>query len=212
MSKKNFLPVNQRDVEIPLMERHNAAVAALGGLEVYKNNLIENSGLPKARKTKSWIMKMFSALTFLGLIFGGTIIGFSFKVIGINQIGYYNNEKGYMSEGVYFQFPWTKEEMHIINIGTQYMEMNNIPGVFNDGVDFTVNDAGIKYNITNIDSYVNITKQLNSPSYCIHQMKNAIRDEIQKMNKIKHIKLELNSIEISDCGILLEQVIFSKPN
>lgn len=114
MGKKNFLPMSN-DAESSLM----------GGTGVYQNTTMP---LPKTVKTRPWVMRMFSVLSFIGCVFGITVVGFSFKMVGENQVGYYNSEAGYREPGLYFQFPWTKEEMHFVNVGVEFLKLEQLTG------------------------------------------------------------------------------------
>jgi hypothetical protein len=218
---KNFLPVSQRDVEIPLVGSvagPAAAVAAMGqaGLSgPYQEAVTQNRrGLPKATKTKSWVMKMFSAFTFIGLIFGGTIIGFSFKMIGDNQVGYYNSESGYMGPGTYFQFPWTKEELKIVDVGIKFMRLERLMGVLEtNDQEFMIQNANVVYNVSDVDTYVQTLKHVKSPVYCQAEIENAVLDDIISTtipDKLLSLK-ELRDIVVPDCGITVERVVVSRP-
>ena len=219
MGKKNFLPVSTHDVELPLMsEGPVAAVAAMGGTGVYRDTVTQNRrGLPKAAKTKSWIMKMFSALTFLGLIFGGTIVGFSFKMIADNQVGYYNSEPGYMGPGTYFQFPWTKEEMKIVDVGKEFMRLERLMGVLEaNDQEFMIQNANVIYNVSDVDQYIQTLKDLKdvkSPVYyCQTEIENAVLDDIVNTDpeELPGLK-ELRDIPVTDCGMTIERAILSRP-
>lgn len=215
MGKKNFLPVSTRDVELSLMsEGPVAAVSAMGGAGVYRDTVTQNiRGLPKATKTKSWIMKMFSALTFLGLIFGGTVVGFSFKMIADNQVGYYNSEPGYMGPGTYFQFPWTKEEMKIVNVGIEFMRLDRLMGVLEvNDQEFMIQNANVIYNVSDVDQYIQILKNVKSPVYCQTEIENAVLDDIinTNSNELPSLK-ELRDIPVTNCGMTIERAILSKP-
>ena len=177
MGKKNFLPVNTQDVELPLIDGPAAAVTAME-TGVYNDTVTIRRGLPKATKTKSWVMKMFSALTFIGLIFGGTIAGFSFKMIGDNQVGYYNSEAGYMGPGTYFQFPWTKEEMKIVDVGIEFMRLERLMGTLSNDQEFMIQYANVIYNVSDVNTYVQTLKDVQSPVYCQTEIENAILDDI----------------------------------
>ena len=200
MGKNNiFLPVSQHDVEIAAM-----------GTGVYRDTVTR--GLPKATKTKSWVMKMFSAFTFLGLIFGGTIVGLSFKMIGDSQVGYYNSESGYMGPGTYFQFPWTKEEMKIVDIGVEFMRLERLVVVVANGQEFRIQNANVVYNVSNVDTYVKTLKKVTSPVYCQGDIENAVIDNISGTTPedLPSLK-ELRDIPVPDCGITVERVVVSKP-
>lgn len=212
MGKKNFLP----DVELPLMsEGPTAAVAAMGvGTGVYRDTVTQNRrGLPKATKTKSWVMKMFSALTFLGLIFGGTIVGFSFKMIADYQVGYYNNEPGYMGPGTYFQFPWTKQEMKIVDVGIEFLRLERLMGVLEaNEQEFMIQNANVIYNVSNVDQYIQTLKDVRSPVYCQTEIENAVLDDIVTTDpeELPGLK-ELRDIPVPDCGMTIERAVLSRP-
>lgn len=214
---KNFLPVSTRDVELPLMsEGPAAAVAAMGnmGTGVYRDTVTQNRrGLPKAIKTKSWVMKMFSALTFLGLIFGGTIVGFSFKMIADNQVGYYNNESGYMGPGTYFQFPWTKEEMKIVDVGIEFLRLERLMGVLEaNDQEFMIQNANVIYSVSDVDQYIQTLKDVRSPVYCQTEIENAVLDAAvgTSPEDLPTLK-ELRNIPVPECGTTIERVALSRP-
>jgi len=180
MGMKKFLPINQHDIETALMGP-NAAVAAMG-TGVYRDTTVTRGrGLPKASRTTSWIMKMFSVLTFIGLIFGGTVAGFSFKMIGENQVGYYS-DSGFMGPGTYFQFPWTKEEMKIVDISKKTMYIDNIEKKFDNGqFKFRIVEAFINYNVSNVDMYINTLKTKDvDVNVCEDSIKKRLRKEIDE--------------------------------
>ena len=210
MVKKNFLPVSTGDVELPLSE----GLVASMGTGVYRDTVTQNRrGLPKATKTRSWIMKMFSALTFLGLIFGGTIVGFSFKMIADNQVGYYNSGEGYMGPGTYFQFPWTKEEMKIVDVGKEFMRLEHLMGVLEaNEQEFMVQNANVIYNVSDVDKYINILKNVTSPVYCQTEIENAVIDDIviTDPEELPVLK-ELRDIPVTKCGMTIERAIISRP-
>jgi hypothetical protein len=217
MGKRNFLPVSTRDVELPLMSE-GAAVSAMGGTGVYRDTVTQNRrGLPKATKTKSWVMKMFSAFTFLGLIFGGTVVGFSFKIIADNQVGYYNSdidsEPGYMGSGIYFQFPWTKEEMKIVNVGIEFLKLDRLMGVLEaNDQEFLIQNANVIYNVSDVDQYIQTLKDSISPVYCQTEIERAVLDVIVSTDpeKLPSLK-ELRDIPVTDCGMTIERAILSRP-
>ena len=203
MGKKNFLP---RDVELPLMSEGPAAAMGTG---VYRDTVRR----PKATKTKSWVMKMFSALTFLGLIFGGTIVGFSFKMISDNQVGYYNNEPGYMGPGTYFQFPWTKEEMKIVDVGIEFLRLERLMGVLEaNDQEFMIQNANVIYNVSDVDQYIQTLKNVRSPVYCQTEIENAVLGDIvaKDPEELPGLK-ELRDIPVPDCGMTIERAILSRP-
>ena len=220
MGKKNFLPVSQHDVEMPLMGGSAAAAAAVErsgllatmGSGVYKTTVTQNrQGLPKAAITKSWVMKMFSAFTFLGLIFGGTIVGFSFKMIGDNQVGYYDSEPGYMIPGTYFQFPWTREEMRIVDVGIEFLRLKQLSGSLGDD-EFMIPNTNVIYNVEDVDTYVATLKDSKSPLYCETEIENAVLDKLMVLNESNFLTLkEMKDIPVSPCGININKVTFSRP-
>jgi len=207
----NFLP-NRHDIEMPLTG--NAAVAALGmGTGVYRDTVQNRRHLPKATKTKLWVMKMFSAFTFLGLIFGGTIFGFSFKVIGDNQVGYYKSESGYMGPGTYFQFPWTKEDMQVVDVGYQFLRINRFMGGMLNDEEFEIQNANVVYKVTDVDTYIRTLKDDEiSPEYCKGLIEITVIDNISG-TPIQELlsRKELQDINVPECGINVKKVIVSKP-
>ena len=214
MGKKNFLPVSTHDVDVELPLRHEGPAAATG-TGVYRDTVTQNiRGLPKATKTKSWVMKMFSALTFLGLIFGGTIVGFSFKMIDDNQVGYYNSEPGYMGPGTYFQFPWTKKEMKVVDVGIEFLRLERLMGVLkaNDQA-FMIMNANVIYNVSDVDQYINTLKDVRSPIYCQTEIENAVLDSIVSTDpkELPNLKELKNIPPVSYCGMTIERAVLSKP-
>lgn len=210
---KNFLPVSTRDVELPLMSEGSAAAVAAMGTGVYRDSVTQNRR-PKATRTKSWVMKMFSALTFLGLIFGGTIVGFSFKMIADNQVGYYyNNEPGYMGPGTYFQFPWTKEEMKVVDVGIEFLRLERLMGVLEaNNQEFMIQNANVIYNVSDVDQYINTLKDVRSPVYCQTEIENAVLEAAigTSPEDLPTLK-ELRDIPVPDCGMTIERIVLSPP-
>jgi hypothetical protein len=208
-NKNIFLPVSTRDVEdveLPFMseDRSAAAVAAMGAV---------TRRLPKATKTKPWVMKMVSTLAFLALIFGGTITGFSFKMIADNQVGYYDSEPGYMGPGTYFQFPWTTEQMQVVNVGAEFLQLNNLMGVLlNHGnQEFMIQNADVLYNVSDVNKYIETLKAFRSPIYCHTEIKNAIIDHISK-TKLRKLDMKvLIDIPVYVCGITINRALLSSP-
>ncbi len=217
MGKKIFLPVSTQEphVELPFMSENVAA-----------------RGLPKATKAKPWVMKMFSTLTFLGLIFGGTIAGFSFKIINDDQVGYYNSEPGYMGPGIYFQFPWTTEKMNVVNMGG-FLSFNNLVGVV-ENQEFKIQNIDVVYNVSDVNKYIQTLKKVRSPIYCQNEIKDAILDlsmqvfRTERPSLIENIEGQydnsrliirkksfnsflLKDIPMSECGIIIDQAVFSTP-
>jgi hypothetical protein len=153
--EKTFLPsraadkynnVQYNNVELPLIGPA-AAVAAMGGTDVH----LDKNRRRVANKTKSCVMKMFSTIAFLCLIFGGTIFGFSFKIIADNQVGYYNNEPGHIGPGTYFQFPWTKEEMKVVNVGIEFLMFELLMGGGTNNQELIIRNANVIYNVSDVD-------------------------------------------------------------
>lgn len=217
MGKKNFLPVSTHDVELPLMSGGPAAaVAAMGnmGTGVYRDTVTRNRrGLPKATKAKPWVMKIFSALTFLGLIFGGTIVGFSFKIIADNQVGYYNNnEPGYMGPGTYFQFPWTKEEMKIVDVGMEFLRLERLMGVLEaNDQEFMIQNANVIYNVSDVDQYIQTLKDVRFP-VCQTEIENAVLDAaVGTIPEDLPTLKEMRDIPVPVCGMTIKRVVFSRP-
>jgi hypothetical protein len=159
-------------------------------------------------------MKMFSALSFIGLIFGGTIFGFSFKIVGNNQVGYYyTNETSYVDTGIYFQFPWTKEEMKIANVGREFLRLDHLTVVVNKR-EFMIQNTNVIYNVSDVARYIQTLKDVKSPVYCQTEIENAVIDSIVRIDpeKIPSLK-ELKNIPVPCCGITIERaVIGTKKN
>jgi len=157
---------------------------------------------------------MFSALTFLGIIFGGTIVGFSFKMISDNQVGYYNSEPGYMGPGTYFQFPWTKEEMKIVDVGLEFMKIERLVGVLEaNNQEFMIQNANVIYNVSDVDKYIQNLKDVKSPVYCQTELENAVRDNVVRTDpeKLPGLK-ELKDIPVTECGMTIKRAILSGPS
>jgi len=200
MGEKKFLPVSsERDVEMPMMGGP-AAAAAMG---VYRDMVSQNiHSLPKATKTKSWVMKMFSALAFLGLIFGGTVVGFSFKIVKDNHVGYYTNETGYMGPGTYFQFPWTKEDMHIVDVGgLKFLRLDLV------GQNDNITLAKVFYSISDVEEYVRSLKNISSPNYCQTEIETAVLEGIRNTS-VSLSTLKVTNIPVNNCGIIISSITF----
>ena len=198
MGKNKFLPVSSdveaQDIELSLMSegRPAAAVAAMGHV---------TQSLPKATKTKPWVKKMFSALAFLGLLFGGTI-GFSTIVIAEDQVGYYNSESGYMGPGTYLQFPWATEKMQIVKVRGKYLRLDNLAGVAGNHK-FRIKKIYVHYTVTDVDKYIQTLKEV-SPTYCRTEMRNAILVYLMPGDLIT-IDAEENTIAVDVSDAELEQ-------
>lgn len=205
---KNFLPVSLNDVDIPLINGPKAAVASMG-TGVYKDTV---TTIPKAVKTKSWVMKMFSSIAFLGLIFGGTIVGFSFKIVGDDQVGYYYKEPGFMGPGIYFQFPWTKEEMKIVDVGREFIQFKDFTGTLSTNQEFKIKTVNVNYNVSDINQYINTLKDVKSPLYCQTDIEKAILKEIyNEYDASFSIVNEMNDIAVLECGIVIDKAILYNP-
>jgi hypothetical protein len=207
MSKKNFLPLSQHEVEMPMMNEGAVAAVAAMGSNVYNDTVTQNKA--KGNKAKTWFMKMFSVFLFIGLIFGGTVMGFSVKIISDNQVGYYNNEPGYVTSGVYFQFPWTKEEMHIVDVGPNITkQFDNIIFQRPNDHEFAIN-ANVIYNVSDVGTYVKTIKNVKTNTQCETNIENVII--LNTHFNSKYVSLgEFEDTEIPDCGIIVKQATIVK--
>ena len=204
MGKNKFLPVSSdveaQDIELSLMSegRPAAAVAAMGHV---------TQSLPKATKTKPWVKKMFSALAFLGLLFGGTI-GFSTIVIAEDQVGYYNSESGYMGPGTYLQFPWATEKMQIVKVRGKYLRLDNLAGVAGNHK-FRIKKIYVHYTVTDVDKYIQTLKEV-SPTYCRTEMRNAILVYLMPGDLIrgKYSVVSLKDIPVPECALFITRGVF----
>jgi hypothetical protein len=233
MNKKKFLPTNKFEVDEcqPIIDNQHKNAAFLLGMkdhDLEKNTLgyydminIEtlNKKMIKSLKTKSWLMNILSIFTFLTLLFGGTLFGFSFKLVGEKQIGYYNNEIGYYEPGSYFQFPWMKQQFHIINVGIEHLQLHDITGYLStDNVTFTIKTINIIYTVNDIDLYVKAIKDIGGVKQFLKLMEIQIANEI--INNFKHrsiVDIEQNNnipIIMSDAkeyGISIKNSHTTKP-
>ena len=138
-----------------------------------------NQNMIKSLKSKSWVVNLFSIFTFLTLLFGGTLFGFSFKLVGENQIGYYENEMGYYLPGSYFQFPWNKQIFHIVNVGIEHLQINDIQFTsLKNNARCVIKTINIIYNVSDPERYVNIIKDVKGLKQFLRML------EIQIMNEI----------------------------
>jgi len=196
---KKFLPTNNnRDVEMALM--HNV------GKNVYKETTVRED-VPRVGKAKSWIMKIFSTITLVGLIFGGTFVGLSVKIVADDQVGYYKSdtsEPGYVGPGIYLHF-WTKEKMNIVDINNS-MFLRKMKGTLDNQI-FLIDKAYVAYSATNVDVYVETLKKL-SFKYCQGEIERAIIHDIINSTAPEDLSSvnELSNIDISKCGITVNEV------
>jgi len=196
---KKFLPTNNnRDVEMTRM--HNV------GNNVYKETTVRED-VPRVGKAKSWIMKIFSTITLVGLIFGGTFVGLSVKIVEDDQVGYYKSdtsEPGYVGPGIYLHF-WTKEKMNIVDINNS-MFLRKMKGTLDNQI-FLIDKAYVAYSATNVDVYVETLKKL-SFKYCQGEIERAIIHDIINSTAPEDLSSvnELSNIDISKCGITVNEV------
>jgi hypothetical protein len=194
---KKFLPTNNnRDVEMALM--HNV------GKNVYKETTVRED-VPRVGKAKSWIMKIFSTITLVGLIFGGTFVGLSVKIVEDDH--YYKSdtsEPGYVGPGIYLHF-WTKEKMNIVDINNS-MFLRKMKGTLDNQI-FLIDKAYVAYSATNVDVYVETLKKL-SFKYCQGEIERAIIHDIINSTAPEDLSSvnELSNIDISKCGITVNEV------
>jgi hypothetical protein len=205
MVTKNFLPVKQHDVENPLMDSHEAAVAAMG-LEVLARNG------PKVVRTRSWVMRLFSAFTCMGLIFGSTVMGFSFKMVNDSQVGFFSSETGYFGPGIYLQFPWTLEEMHIVDVGVNVLKLNHLTSVFNGDQEYTIQDTTISYNVTDVKTYVETIRANKSPIFCQSLIETKVLEMIsEEIANSLDFNLLGENINVPRCGVTINSIILPSP-
>jgi hypothetical protein len=205
MVTKNFLPLKQNDVENPLMNSHEAAVAAMG-LEVLARNG------PKVVRTRSWVMRLFSAFTCMGLIFGSTVMGFSFKMVNDSQVGFFSSETGYFGPGIYLQFPWTLEEMHIVDVGVNVLKLNHLTSVFNGDQEYTIQDTTISYNVTDVKTYVETIRANKSPVFCQSLIETKVLEMISsEIDNSVDFNLLGENINVPRCGVTINSIILPSP-
>jgi len=205
MVTKNFLPLKQNDVENPLMDSHEAAVAAMG-LEVLARNG------PKVVRTRSWVMRLFSAFTCMGLIFGSTVMGFSFKMVNDSQVGFFSSETEYFGPGIYLQFPWTLEEMHIVDVGVNVLKLNHLTSVFNGDQEYTIQDTTISYNVTDVKTYVETIRANKSPVFCQSLIETKVLEMISsEINNSLDFNLLGENINVPRCGVTINSIILPSP-
>lgn len=187
MSNKKFLPINSSDVEIPLMK---------GGIPV--EDSFEKSSRNRKGRPKTCFMKFLSVFTFMGLIFGATVLGFSFNLIGSDQIGYYKNGEGFMGKGIYFNFPWIKERMKVISIRPE------ITKKFDDVLvhqEYSI-DVNVVYNVTNIANYVDNLRK----DGCVPQIESLIRNNTSIRNS-DIVYLQDFEEKVEECGIFIKRAM-----
>jgi hypothetical protein len=67
----------------------------------------------------------------LTIMFGSTVMGFSFVSVGHDQVGYYDNtqctnDEGFVKPGMYFEMPWSSTKMKIIDVGDRNYTIGTI--------------------------------------------------------------------------------------
>jgi hypothetical protein len=187
MSNKKFLPINSSDIEIPLIK---------GGIPV--EDSFEKSSRNRKGRPKTCFMKFLSVFTFMGLIFGATVLGFSFNLIGSDQIGYYKNGEGFMGKGIYFNFPWIKERMKVISIRPE------ITKKFDDVLvhqEYSI-DVNVVYNVTNIANYVDNLRK----DGCVPQIESLIRNNTSIRNS-DIVYLQDFEEKVEECGIFIKRAM-----
>ncbi|MGL5961121.1 MAG: hypothetical protein ACRCZ0_04145, partial [Cetobacterium sp.] len=243
MNKKTkFLPTNnfEDDEYQPMLDQHKNAAFLLrmkdsdleknspygmykdhqpkGSLGYYDMINIENlnKNMVKSLKAKSWAMNMLSIFTFLILLFGGTLFGFSFKLVGEKQVGYYDNEIGYYEPGSYFQFPWMKHQFHIINIGIEHLQLNDITGYSStDNVKFTIKTLNIIYNVNDVDLYVKAIKDVGGIKQFLKlmeiQITNEIINDLKDRSSVDIEKIVNIPIDVKEYGITIKTSHITRP-
>lgn len=175
MTKKNFLPMTLSDVP-----------------NVYK----PTTSAIKMGSKSPWLTKIFTVLTFLSVIFGGTIMGFSFKTVRDGQVGYYINEPGYFTKGMYFQLPWTTDTMNIVDVGINFLDFEILMSSNSSGRDFSFKKLNVMYNVSDVDKYVATLKIVKTKKYCDNEIKIAVLTEISKQ-----LARVVSNVSVPSCGI-----------
>jgi hypothetical protein len=183
MTKKNFLPMTISDMP-----------------NVYK----PTTSAIKMGSKSPWLTKIFSVLAFLSVIFGGTIMGFSFKTVRDGQVGYYNNEPGYFTKGMYFQLPWTFEDMNIVDVGLGFLDFEKVVSADALGREFYIETISLRYEVKDIDKYVAALKTSKTKKYCENEIKISVLTEISKQtNRV------VSDLQVPSCGLVVVNLDFS---
>lgn len=161
----------------------------------------------KMKSKSPLIAKLFSALTFLSVIFGGTIVGFSFKTVRENQVGYYVNEPGYFSKGTYFQLPWATDDMNIVDVGLGFLDFKKLMGSDSVGREFYIETMNVMYNVTDIDRYVTVLKTSRAKKYCENEIEIAVLAKLSDQID----RAVISNISVPSCGITVLGLSFSTP-
>jgi hypothetical protein len=185
MTKKNFLPMTMSDMP-----------------NVYK----PTTSAIKMGSKSPWLTKLFTVLTFLSVIFGGTIMGFSFKTVSDNQVGYYANEPGYFSKGMYFQLPWAAVDMNIVDVGLNFLDFEKVMASDASGRDFFIQKLSVMYNVSDVDKYVSTLKNFKTKKYCDNEIEIAVLAEISKQ-----LDRVVSNVSVPSCGISVVSLTFSTP-
>ena len=154
-----------------------------------------------------WLTKMFTVLTFLSVIFGGTIMGFSFKTVSDNQVGYYINEPGYFTKGMYFQLPWAAVDMNIVDVGLNFLDFEKVMASDVSGRDFFIQKLSVMYNVSDVDKYVATLKNFKTKKYCDNEIEISVLTEISKQLDDR----VLSNVSVPSCGISVVSLTFSTP-
>lgn len=153
-----------------------------------------------------WLTKLFSVLAFLSVIFGGTIMGFSFKTVSDNQVGYYINEPGYFTKGMYFQLPWATVDMNIVDVGLNFLDFEKVMASDVSGRDFFIQKMSVMYNVSNVDKYVDALKTFKTKKYCENEIEITALAEISKQ-----LERVVSNVSVPSCGISVVNLSFSTP-
>lgn len=173
-------------------------------LPMINSDVYNETSTSRPRKT-SILTKIFSAILFIGLLFGSTMLGISVKNVGTNQVGYYDSLPGVYTSGVYFQFPWM-EEMKTLDVGRRYTKLDRLIGSIADGRTFNVQNANVAYEVYNVENFVNEYKK--SPKLCDSEIENTVSESIAKTLEAEP---RTDYFEIPKCGINITDITFSKP-
>ena len=216
--KKNFLPVVNHNVEIPLVED---PTGALEKCKIYrptvsndddyeKDDNLTKKDIRRIRRRTRMRMRMtriFSTLLFLSLISGSTFLGFSLNIIGSNQVGYYQEQSIPIIKGprIVFNFPWVKDHIHIADVGTKFFEYNNLRGSLKNNSEFLIQNVNVIVTVRFINTYIRTLRRVKSPTYCSTLIKQRLIIEFNK--SFNNSSIRFNNI----CGFKLHEIVLTTP-
>lgn len=173
---------------------------------------------PTMVRTKSWVYRMFSVFGICTILFGGTIFGLSFHMIGENQVGYYDQLNEIYYPGIYFKLPWTKEELHILDVGVERLTISEIKGKSMNDTEYLIQEFNLVYNVSDIPYYVRTVKDNQGIDGFLEMLRIEVINTIQ--GQLEELTFEqVQDLTPSDIvplnpntyGITIKNYIFTKP-